>query len=269
VRIPLPPPWIALLLLVAMAFPGVGLEGQDRNWAVEGELGGSFFFGNRDQTNFATRAEGERADSTVESRAQVNFLYGTETNDDGVTQVNARSWSAAVELNLRRHALWQPFIGGGVESSLERRIETRYEGGAGVKLSYRDDENPRNRVDFSVSLRGERTLPRAPDPDPDADPDEPLLVPPVETLTRWSSDFRFRRGIMGNRVLLDFQQAYRPAVGVFGDFRFDSRNTVSYELTEVVALRFGVRAEYDSRARDRGAEKNYDGRTEVSVVARF
>lgn len=265
------PIWATLVLLLLPLFSGFGPEGstvggvgdlyaQSVPWSVEGQLGGSFFFGNRDQTNFSTRAEIERADSLFESTTEFRFLYGTQTDDEGVTSVSARSWGAASQLDFRPEAPWQPFVGGSIESSFERRIALRYDTGAGFKVSFRGEDGSRNRVDFSVSILAERTYARE-----TADQDREDEV----SLTRWSSTFRVRRGFFDDRLYLDTNNRYRPVFDSFATFRLNSDNSLSYELTEVVALRFSVQTEYDSRAVERGADTNYDGRTEVSVVARF
>ncbi len=249
-----------LSLVVLLPLMPEAVLAQRAPWSVEGQLGGSFFFGNRDQTNFSTRAEIERADSLFESSTEFRFLYGTQTDDEGITSVSARSWGAASQLDFRPNAPWQPFVSGSIESSFERRIALRYDTGAGLKVSFRDDDNRRNRIDFSVSILAERTYARDGSGADTADD---------VSLTRWSSSLRVRRSILSDRVSLDTNNSYRPVFDSFGNFRLSSRNSVSYDLTEVVALRFSVRTDYDSRAKERGADTNYDGRTEVSVVARF
>ncbi len=254
--------WLSLLVMPSVpgGFLGSGeLWGQSTPWSVEGELGGSFFFGNRDQTNFSTRAEIERADSLFESSTEFRFLYGTQTNDEGITSVSARSWGAASQLDFRPEALWQPFVSGSIESSFERRIALRYDTGAGLQVSFRDPENSRNRIDFAMSILAERTYAREAVGDDD---DE-------ASLTRWSSNLRVRRALFGDRLYFDTNNSYRPVFDSFATFRLNSNNSLSFELTEVIALRFSVRTEYDSRAVERGADTNYDGRTEVSVVVRF
>ncbi len=252
-------PALLAILILPLAMPEA-VFAQRAPWSVEGQLGGSFFFGNRDQTNFSTRAEIQRADSLFESSTEFRFLYGTQTNDDGITSVSARSWGAASQLDFRPDAPWQPFVSGSIESSFERRIALRYDTGAGLQVSSRDPDNRRNRIDFSVSILAERTYARDGGRADTADD---------VSLTRWSSSLRIRRGILDNRLAVDTNNSYRPVFDSFGNFRLSSRNSLSYDLTEVVALRFSVRADYDSRARERGADTNYDGRTEVSVVARF
>ncbi|MEX2529150.1 MAG: DUF481 domain-containing protein [Gemmatimonadota bacterium] len=259
-----PPPAFRTLILASVALlPFLAphsLEGQRTPWEVEAQVGGSFFFGNRDQTIFSTRGGIQRADSLFESATEFRFNYGTQTNDEGETSVSARSWSAGTELDFRPGERWVPFVSGNMESSFERRIALRYDTGAGLKMSFQDSENRRNRIDFGLQILAERTYAR--DEGGGSVPDE-------VSLTRWASNFRFRRQIFGDRLYVDSNNTYRPVFDSFGTFRMSSHNSFSYDLTEVVALRFSVRADYDSRQRDRGADTNYDGRSEISIVASF
>lgn len=239
--------------------PCAPLQAQSDAWDVQGQLGGSFFFGNRDQTHFSTRAGIERADSLFESSTEFRFLYGTSTNDEGVTSVSARSWNVQSQLDFRPESMWQPFVSGSIESSFERRIALRYDTGAGMKLAFRDPDNRRNRFDFSLSILAERTYAR----DPDVAGTEEV------SLSRWASNLRVRRSLFSDRFYLDTNNSYRPVFDSFGNFRLSSRNSLTYDLTQIVALAFSVQVDYDSRAEERGADTNYDGRTEVSIIARF
>ncbi len=248
-----------LALALGLLLAPTAVAGQSDVWTVEGQLGGSFFFGNRDQTHFSTRAAIERADSLFESSTEFRFLYGTATDDEGVTAVSARSWGAASQLDFRPESRWQPFVSGSIESSFERRIALRYDTGAGLKMAFRDPDNRRNRIDFSLAVLSERTYAR----------DGELETPEEVSLGRWSSTLRVRWASFDDRLRLDTNNSYRPVFDSFGNFRMSSRNSLSYDLTEVVALSFNTQVSYDSRAEERGADSNYDGRTEVSVIARF
>lgn len=259
-----PPNSLLLLLLVGIFAGSLGVPeailAQRNPWNVQAQLGGSFFFGNRDQTHFSTRAGIERADSLFESSTEFRFLYGTSTNDDGVTSVSARSWVASSQLHFRPDARWQPFVSGSIDSSFERRIALRYDTGAGIKMAFRGTDNRSNRVDFSVAILAERTYARE---------GASGGTPPEVSLTRWSSSLRLRRAILDGRLRLDTNNSYTPVFDSFGNYRLSSSNSLFYDLTEIVALSFNVRTSYDSRARSRGARSNHDGRSEVSVIARF
>lgn len=252
-----------LLLLPALA--GVLLLGgapgeasaQSRDWKAEGELGGNFFYGNREQAQLSSRILVERADSLFESQSIFRFNYGEATNRDGVREVNRRNWSAAASLDFRPMERYRPFVSGRMESAFERRIALRYNAGAGMRVSWTRDR--RNRVDLSASILAERTYAREGGRGTEED----------VGLARWSSDLRIRRAYFDNRFSLDSNNSYRPVFDSFGNFTLSTRNAFSYNFTEVVALRFTVVTDYDSGAVDRGAETNRDGQLQVTIVARF
>ncbi len=249
------------LLVGAMAggMPGAvaELQGQSRDWKAEGELGGNFFFGNRQQTQLSSRFLAERADSLFESSTEFRFAYGEATNRDGVREVTRRNWSAQASLDFRPTERWRPFVSGRMESAFERRIALRYNAGAGARVSW--DRDRRNRVDLSISILAERTYAREGGRGTDDD----------VGLARWSSDLRIRRSWLDDRLSLDSRNGYRPVFDSFGNFTLSSRQAFSYNLSEIVALRLTLLADYDSGARDRGADTNRDGQVQVAVVARF
>jgi hypothetical protein len=250
---------IGTLLLVPLLTPLMA-EAQRTPWRVSANLGGNFFFGNRDQTTFSAGGEIERSDQVFESSTSFRFNYGTSTDSEGVTSVSRRSWTANGELGFRPRERWQPFVEGNMHSSFERRIALRYDTGAGVRMSFRDPDNRRNQISFSLSVLAERTY---------ATPGARGTTPDDVSLTRWSSNFRVRRQILGDRLYVDSNNSYRPVFDSFGRFRLNSTNTFSYDLTEVVSLRFRVRGNYDSRQRARGADTNWDGNSEITLAARF
>jgi hypothetical protein len=244
-------------LLAGVAAPGAEAEAQSRDWKAEGELGGNVFFGNRQQTQLSSRLLVERTDSLFESSSEFRFAYGEATNSEGVREVNRRNWSAQASLDFRPTERWRPFVSGRMESSFERRIALRYNAGAGARVSW--DRDRRNRVDLSISILAERTYAREGGRGTDDD----------VGLARWSSDLRVRRSWLDDRLSLDSRAGYRPVFDSFGNFTLSTRQAFSYSLTEVVALRLTLLADFDSGALDRGADTNRDGQIQMAVVARF
>lgn len=244
--------WIALAGLA----PGAAAA-QGDDWKVEGELGGAVYFGNREQTQFSTRMVVERADELFESSTDFRFSYGVATDSEGVREINRRSWSASTSLDFRPEQRWRPSVSGRMESALERRIALRYNAGAGMRVSW--DRDRRNRIDFSLSIQAERTYAR----------EGGRGTPEEVSLARWSSNFRVRRSYFEDRFSIDSNNTYRPVFDSFDNFTLSSRNSFSFNLTEVIALRFSLSAEFDSGAVDRGAETNRDGQFQVTMVASF
>ncbi len=246
--------------IVAFVFLLLGvphLQAQEKPWSAEGELGGTVFFGNRDQTQIAARLQLERSDSLFESSSDFRFTYGEAEDSEGVKQVNRRSWSAASNLDFRPEERWRPFVSGRLESAFERRIALRFNVGAGMRLEFQRDRL--NRIDLAMSLLAERTYAR----------EEGGVTPDDVSLVRWSSNVRIRRSYFEDRLTLDSDNAYQPVFDSFNNFNFRSRNSVSYGLSEAVALRLSYLTEYDSGAKGRGARTNQDGQVQMTVVVRF
>jgi len=230
----------------------------ERAWEVEAEVGGTILFGNRDQSILATRTEISWADSRVDSTVDLRFTYGEATDDEGVSQVNRRSWLVDSALDFRPGGLLRPFVTGRIESALERKIDRRTQGGVGLKYDHRIDRD--NRTEFSLGILAERTRRISSSPTP---ADESGNV------GRFSSELRIRRTFASNRIAIDLQNAYRPVFDELGNYVVTSRNAVTLGLTEVFGLRFSHQSNFDSGAKDRGAESNHDGELQVAIVAQF
>ncbi|MEX0856305.1 MAG: DUF481 domain-containing protein [Gemmatimonadota bacterium] len=257
------PPLRVLLsgLLAVLFLPSLAAAQEDeevtRDWTIELELGGTLYFGNRQQSQVSTRTEIGMSDTAVEIASDLRFTYGVSTDSDGVTEVNRRSWIADNTLDFRPGAQWRPFLAARVESALERRIDRRYQAGTGIK--YDNQVNRNNRTEFSLAILAERTRRRVTSGSPPEEGD----------VGRLSSELRIRRTFFEDRLGIDFQNAYRPVFDELGNFIVSTRNSLTFSLTEVVGLRFAFRTEFDSGAKDRGAETNYDGDVQVSIAVEF
>lgn len=227
---------------------------QERNWELESELGATLSFGNTRQTDLLARSAFERADSTYEFAVNGRFLYGEAADEGGVSFVNKRGWLVASNVDYRPFSLVSPFVFGSVESSFQRRIQSRASGGIGGKVTFNRED--RNRFDLSLALLAERTVPR-----------DNLME--SETLARWSGRARYRRTLGDDRLTFDSQTSITPAFEDTSDFTLTSTNSLTYALTEVVRLRVSFLDNYDSRAEERGARTNNDGQLIFSVVSSF
>lgn len=227
---------------------------QERNWELESELGATLSFGNTRQSDLLARSAFERADSTYEFAVNGRFIYGEAADEGGDSFVNKRGWLVASNVDYRPFSLVSPFVFGSVESSFQRRIQSRTSGGIGGKLTLNRED--RNRFDLSLALLAERTTPR-----------DDLLE--TETLARWSGRVRYRRTLRDDRLTFDSQTGITPAFEDVSDFTFTSTNSLTYELTQVVRLRVSFLDNFDSRARERGARTNNDGQLVFSVVSSF
>lgn len=245
---------LAILVLAAATFPSAGLLAQE--WNAEGEVGASVFFGNTDQVSVTTRAAVERGDSILEFSGDVGFNYGQATDADGLSIVNKRSWLSRINLDYRPYSRLSPFFFARVERSLEKRLALRHSSGLGGKILFVLTE--RTRLDLSASLLAERTRPMG-----------EISREDDRTLARWSARLRFRRTFGDDRMTFNSENSYQPVFNTFNDFTFNSKNSLSFELTQVIALRLSFVDNFDSGAVTRGARTNNDGEILFSVISRF
>jgi hypothetical protein len=224
---------------------------------VEGEIAGSYFFGNTRQTVASTRAQFERSDSGFTFRTLARFNYGELTQDLLGTTVNKRSWEAGANYDFRPYSPFTPFLKAMVESSLENRIARRTSAGVGSR--YNVVRTPGTDIIVSIGAAGERT--------------EPLVAagaPAVEatTLARGSSELRLRREFSPT-VGFTMETRYQPALTEPDDYTITSINTLKVRLARFAALTLTLRDNYDNQAVRRGARVNNDGEVLVGLLTTF
>ncbi len=225
-------------------------------WRVEGELGASVFFGNRDQATVTSRAQMERADSSYEFSTKADFAYGEATDDAGVAFVNKRSWSVGSNVDYHPFSRVSPFIFGTVQSSFEQKIGLRYDVGAGGKINI--VRNDVSRVDFRGALLVEQTR--------SADQNG---VGGDKTLARWLGVLRVRRTLDEGRITFNCETSYQPVFDDLGDYTVDFESSIAFQLSEVISLKLSLVDKFDSGAKDRGARTNNDGQLFFSVLSSF
>lgn len=241
-------------LLVAGRPAGAQAEKKQGPWKRNLELSGSVFVGNRPQTVLTTRGRLSHSDSTFELGGDLRFTYG-ELSEDGERAVSQRSWLGTANLDLWPHARQSPFLLGTVETSLERRIDLRVSGGIGHKVTFVDEKGAS--ANLSVALLGERSrLPNA----------EGIIQ--VEKLARFSTRLRLSRQV-GSRATLSLESFYRPEYSELDQYTFANTSSVGYKVNDVLNLKLTYQDNYDSEARGRGAESNYDGQLVVGIAAAF
>lgn len=243
----------AVLVLLLPAAP-LGAQ-EEEGWAVEGEVGASLFFGNTEQATVTTRTDVERTETSWEFSLGGGFSYGEAQDDEGIVSVIKRSWEIDGSVDYEPFERWHPFVFGKVESSLEKQIDLRYDGGAGATYTVLRDE--RTRFDLSVALLAERTRPRVESEAPDT------------TLARWSTRLRARRSWADDRLTVSSESVYRPQFRDFENYIVTSRSSLAFQLTEVVSLKLTFVDNYDSEAVARGARENNDGQLFFSVLSQF
>ncbi len=243
-------------VVLACVVPGEGVHAQQAAspWKRVFEAQGSLFVGNNPQTIFTTRGRVSFADSTFDSGVDVKFTYG-ETSRDGDRQVHQRWWLATLNLDAFPHDKWSPFMLGTFESSLERRLLERWNGGLGAKYTPLDNE--RTKWNVSLALLAERRIQL------DAESRRN-----VDGLARYSARMRAQHQLNG-KAMLQLESFFQPEVGQLDAYLYNSTATLQYRMNEVLRLQFSYRDSYDTGAELRGARSNYDGQLVVGIGAEF
>jgi hypothetical protein len=255
------PPVLAATALVVMLAVAVPVHAQEAvpgarksAWKRGLELAGSLFVGNKPQTVLTTRGRASHRDSTFELSLDARFTYG-ESYRDSTTEVSQRNWLGNVTLDLWPHAGHSPFLLTTIESSFERRIDLRINGGVGHKMTFVN--TPEALANLSLAMLGEHS--RLPDK-------EGAVI--TEELTRLSARLRLRRRV-GGRTELSHESFFRPELHSLTRYTFSNSTSAGYKMNDMVALKVSYLDNYDSEARGRGAESNYDGQLVVGVQADF
>jgi hypothetical protein len=251
----LPPAGLAPAVLAPAVLAPAVLAAQEVGWDVKAEAAASAFFGNTRQSTLGTRLTAGRADSTVEVKTDGEFTYSETERDARRMVVSKRSWRTGLTADYRPFARVSPFVLATVESSLEKRIDRRYSGGAGARYSFARTE--RTASDLSLAVLAERSL--LPD----------TAGPRIEqTLARYSARFRLDRQF-DERLSLAHLTFYRPEVSTPERFTFTSRTSLAYKVTTSLSLQLSFLDNYDSEARERGARSNNDGELLFGLAATF
>lgn len=255
-------PWwkrslFAMIALLVLGGGGQMLHAQDdeaSNWKRVFEAQGSLFVGNNPQTIFTTRGSVSFEDSTFDSGMDVRFTYG-ETSRDGERRVQQRWWLATLNLDAFPDDRWSPFMLGTFESSLERRLLQRWNGGLGAK--YTPLDNQRTKFNVSLALLAERRIQL----DAESQRTE-------DGLARYSARVRAQHQLNG-RASVSLETFFQPELRQLDAYLYNSSATLQYRMTEILRLQFSYRDSYDTGAELRGARSNYDGQLVVGLGAEF
>ncbi|MGW8265703.1 MAG: DUF481 domain-containing protein [Longimicrobiales bacterium] len=249
-----------ILLLSVSLFVASPLLAQEEappavEWSGTGEVGASVFFGASDQTTVAVALELNRQSPRFQWENDLSYLYGEASNDVGETFVNKRSWSLGTSLDYRSFSRVNPYVFGNVLSSLEKAIKSRFKGGVGARLTALDSEA--TKLSFGLAVLGERTVERDPD---NGD---------SEFVARWATEAAYRHAFSGDRTVFEVKGNYSPAFDEIDNYTVTAESSITFKLSEIISLKLSVVDNYDSRATDRGALDNNDGRVLFSVLSAF
>lgn len=248
--------WLLLGTAVGLSLIARVSRAQAPVWQSTIEGSANVLFGAARGRVVSAAAGTSRADSILEVRLDGRVTYADSREEDGRRHITARSPRASMGIDYRPYGRLSPFWFGAVESSLQQRVASRWETGAGAKLTLQrkgDDD-----VSVSLAVLMDRT--RALDPEPFTDG--------VITRDRWSLRARVRRQLTES-VHLSHVTLYQPAIERPARFTAESNTAIAVALTKALALTATLRDRYDSEAHARGARSNHDGQLLFGVRAAF
>lgn len=167
----------------------------------------------------------------------------------------AQNTRAGINFDFRPQARWTPFLFATGESDPFRKLDLRFNGGAGVKRTFwRDDWS-------EVSLSGAALYSHeATDPAPGVDL--------VERTARWSWRVRGRREI-GERSRVEQVVFYQPEWTHGGDYLLESLSSLRVGLTRAVTVDIRFRYDRDSTPAPEVAPDDWSLTTGISLDTRW
>lgn len=227
-------------------------QGADASrWSGTAQGNGSLLFGETEQRVFGGRAGLARGDSVIEFNGSIQALYGEASQTDGSRSVTKRLWLGTLTADWRPHAIWSPFLLATAETSLEKRLASRYNLGAGVKYTALRTE--RAESSLSVALLDERVRRMGADGD-------------GTRLTRWSTRFRARYDF-NDRSRISHTTFWKPSASAIDRFLVQSATELALGLTRRTSVSLTFLDNYDSEAVARGARGYNDGQLLLGVLA--
>ncbi len=246
---------VVTFLLLSFSLPTT-LRAQELGWSGSAEANASLFFGNTDQWVVAGATRAAYSDSTIEVRGEIRADYAETSVDSGGSTVSRRAWLLSTGVDLAPFAKVSPFLLGSAESSLQARIERRYSGGFGGKLTYIQTDD--TKLSTSMALLWERTKVM----DGNTNPDLPA------SRLRWSFRLKGSRKL-DDRIRFTHETFYQPSVKDMQQFTITSTSTLTFDLNKTLGFTSSLHDSYDSEARRRGARSNNDGQFLVGLRARY
>jgi len=242
-------PFVAVLIVT-----GGPLRAQ-RVWSGTGEAAASLLQGNTDQRTLSAKSELGHADSTLEVRSSLSFIYSDASRDSLPRQVDRRTWIGALALDYRPYGRFSPFMFLNYEASYEKRVLDRVGLGAGGKLVI--VKNAATTANVSLAVLAERTRPTALSPDTS-----------IVSILRWSGRVRLRHQFDAH-LSMSQTTYYQPRLTQSSSYTVNSTSEVNYSLRKATSVVISYFALYDSDARNRGARRNNDAQILFGVKTGF
>ena len=245
---------VILVILLGAALPPAAAAAQepaDERWGLDFGLALNASGGNDDLTVFTSNLG-------VTHLQKADFLLGF----DGAVRYGrsdgrdvAQNTRAALNFDFRPEAAWSPFLFASAENDPFRKLDLRFNGGAGAKRTFwRDGWS-------EVSLSGAALY----------DHERLDLEPPADGLTRtarWSWRLRGRREL-SDRTRLEQVVFYRPEWRHANDYLLESVSTIRLGITRHLAFNLAFLYERDSTPAPDVEPDDWALTTGVSLATRW
>lgn len=238
--------------LILIAVPA---HGQEKSWSAKTELGANVFFGNTSQLAITTSLSGTLERGSLGLAGRTTFAYGEASTAEGDNFVNKRAWDAALDVNFDPGSALNGFVRGRIESIFEKKIDLRYNTGAGARYQFGSGDD--TQAELSLAVIAEKTIPR------EGAGEEGGVV------GKWSARFKLVRSAGGGRLRFESDTAYEPEASDLSVYTLTSRNSFALRLNERIAVQLSFVDAFDTEAVDRGARSNNDGQLFFGLVGTF
>jgi putative salt-induced outer membrane protein YdiY len=234
-----PPPAETTAVETPAAPPPAAATRQARNnpWKISAELSFTDQSGNkvlRLLTGGFKVAHRER--EAFELDGAVQSRYGKSED-----RVVARNHYASLALDLQPKEAWSPFLFFNAERDELKRLNLRFNGGAGGKYTLREDPRAGNEASISLALLYSHEDVRAA-----AEPTTPGLGGSSRNLARWSLRGVGRQRV-NSSVSINHTSLFQPASGEMADYLLRSDTGAKVLLTKRLALSVGYQLSRTNR----------------------
>lgn len=259
---------VRAVVLSALLPAVVAAQPTPARWSGTAEASGNLLYGAASQRVLSAAVGTQRLDERAELRFDAQWSYGdSRRSDDGTRDITIRNTLLRGSVDIRPQARITPFAFVTALSSLQQRIASRVNGGAGAKYTIWRPDSVRDGFaeDVSVSLAALAEHTRALR---DATVDEGASDEAAGTRYRWSLRARYRR-MLSRSLRFSHVTFYQPTFGDLGEYTLEASTTLAIPLRERVNLTITHIERIDSEATQRGAPSNRDGQVLFGVSTTF
>jgi hypothetical protein len=218
----------ALLLTALWILPAAAQEEDDR-WSAETAFLLTASGGNEDLTVLTTEAEITHLEtSAYEASLGVRFRYGRSEGEDV-----AQSLQGVTSIDFRPESRWSPFLFATAENDRFKKLDLRFNGGAGLKHTFWQDDW--DEVSLSGAVLYDYENLELEETEGDG----------VTQSARWSWRGRVRTEFGEGRR---FEQTvfFQPVWDQFDDYLLESRTSARWALNTILAFTTGFVYQRDS-----------------------